>query len=215
MTNQNKLSELQQMVETAIASLSAARQIFRDLGLNTETDPSVYEKAKKVGAATVEGDEKVIEGIFDGQHMVGPDGKRYSVPANYASKSKLVEGDMLKLTITSDGSFVYKQIGPIERSRLVGTLTSDETTGEHRVLAGGKSYKVLLASVTYFKGEPGDEVVILVPKEAQAVWAAVENIIKEGDPKPETIDPVVTAEQVAEANTAAEASAQDDIDDIE
>jgi len=28
---------------------------------------------------------KVIEGVFDGQNMVGSDGKTYPVPANYAS----------------------------------------------------------------------------------------------------------------------------------
>ena len=27
---------------------------------------------------------KVIEGVFDGQAMIGPDGKSYPVPANYA-----------------------------------------------------------------------------------------------------------------------------------
>ncbi|MDZ7744984.1 MAG: hypothetical protein U5K77_04515 [Candidatus Saccharibacteria bacterium] len=66
---------------------------------------------------------KVIEGVFDGQNMVGSDGKTYPVPANYASKSKLVQGDILKLTIADDGAFMYKQIGPIPRKQLVGTLS--------------------------------------------------------------------------------------------
>jgi len=39
-------------------------------------------------------------------------------------------------------------------------------------------FKVLLASITYYKGDENDEVVILVPKDADSVWAAVENIIK-------------------------------------
>ncbi|MFH1426922.1 MAG: hypothetical protein ABIG60_00085, partial [Patescibacteria group bacterium] len=26
---------------------------------------------------------KIIEGVFDGENMIGPDGKQYSVPANY------------------------------------------------------------------------------------------------------------------------------------
>ena len=46
---------------------------------------------------------KIIEGVFDGQIMIGPDGKNYPVPANYASKSKLGEGDILKLTIGDNG----------------------------------------------------------------------------------------------------------------
>ena len=123
---------------------------------------------------------KVIEGTFDGQNMTAPDGKQYSVPANYASKSKLVEGDVLKLTITRDGSFIYKQIGPIDRRRVIGKLIRDDSTGEYRVEAEGQSYRLLLASVTYFKGEAGDEIVILLPEGQPARWAAVENIIKNG-----------------------------------
>lgn len=123
------------------------------------------------------GDAKVIEGVFDGENMIGPDGKQYSVPANYASKSKLVEGDILKLTITNKGTFVYKQIGPIERARVVATLekTADN---EFIALADGKKWKLLTASVTYFRGESGDEAVILVPKNGESKWAAVENIVK-------------------------------------
>src|SRR3989338_7659848 len=56
--------------------------------------------------------ERVGEGTFTGEKMQGDDGKEYTVPANYASKSKLVHGDRLKLTITKSGSFIYKQIGP-------------------------------------------------------------------------------------------------------
>lgn len=121
---------------------------------------------------------RVVEGVFDGQNMIGGDGEHYSVPANYASKSKLVEGDLLKLTILQDGSFVYKQIAPIERRRVVGVLAYDEVSDQYYVLAEGKRWKVLRASITYYKGEPGDEVTIVIPKDAPSQWAAVENIIK-------------------------------------
>lgn len=120
---------------------------------------------------------RIVEGVFDGEGMVGPDGKQYSVLANYASKSKLVEGDIMKLTITPNGTFVYKQIGPIERSRLVGNLEQN-AAGNFTVVVDGHHYKVLTASVTYYKGQAGDEVVILVPKSSQSSWAAVENIVR-------------------------------------
>lgn len=135
---------------------------------------SVVEKARSVA---VSGSGKIIEGVFDGQNMMGPDGKKYPVPANYASKSKLIEGDVLKLTIADDGSFIYKQIGPVERVKKLGMLSQTEN-GEHRVIVDGKSYRVLLASLTYFKAEPGDEVTIVVPKDGDTDWAAVENVIK-------------------------------------
>ena len=138
---------------------------------------SAQRKASTMGSQTMEGDNQVIEGVFDGQQMIGPDGQKYSVPANYASKSKLVEGDMLKLTVTPDGSFVFKQIGPIERDRLSGVLLQDEE-GNYKVVADGMGYRIITASVTYFRGEPGDKAIILVPKNHQSTWAALENIIK-------------------------------------
>lgn len=124
-----------------------------------------------------EGGNKIIEGVFDGESMIGPDGQKYSVPANYASKSKLVEGDMLKLTITPNGGFVYKQIRLVDRKRMVGNLEKS-VDGDYVARAKGRIYKLNQASVTYFKGETGDEVVFLVPKGAQSKWGAVENIIK-------------------------------------
>jgi hypothetical protein len=130
------------------------------------------------GEIVSQANDHIIEGVFDGQEMVGSDGRQYSVPPNYASKSKLVEGDILKLTIQSNGSFLFKQIGPIERDRIIGLLVSDETTQEWKVVADGRKYSVLPASVSYFKGQAGDNAVILIPKSAPSKWAAVENVIR-------------------------------------
>jgi len=117
---------------------------------------------------------KIIEGVFDGQNMVGSDGKTYPVPANYASKSKLVQGDILKLTIADDGSFLYKQIGPIPRKQVVGVL--EQKDGHYFVTVDKKQYRVLLASVTYFKAKPGDQVSVNIPEDdsVNAEWAALE-----------------------------------------
>ena len=121
--------------------------------------------------------ERVIEGVFDGQNMQGNDGEEYPVPPNYASKSKMVEGDVLKLSIGADGSFVYKQIGPVERRREIGPLVVDEH-GNFGIQVDDVTYKVLLASVTFYKAEEGDEITILLPKNAEAEWGAVENVRK-------------------------------------
>lgn len=119
---------------------------------------------------------RVIEGVFDGQYMVGADGKQYLVPPNYASKTKLVEGDMMKLSITPTGAFIYKQISPIVKKRVFGTLGQDEN-GFWHVTDGVHSWRVLNAAVSYFKGGAGDEAVILIPASTPSKWAAVENII--------------------------------------
>lgn len=121
---------------------------------------------------------RVLEGMFDGTSMIGPDGKAYAVPVNYASKSRLVEGDILKLSIKSDGSFLFKQIGPVERRRLVGCLAYDASSNDHVVVCGDTAYKVLAASVSFFKGEVGDKVAVVLPKSSRCVWAAVEHIVK-------------------------------------
>ncbi len=156
---------LKALIEEAETSLGAAKELLISL---VGDDPVMTNTVKEENIG------KVIEGVFDGQNMVGGDGKMYPVPANYASKSKLVQGDILKLTIAEDGSFLYKQIGPIPRKQIVGSLTQKE--GHYIVTVGKKEYRVLLASVTYFKAKPGDQVSINVPDDdtVEVEWAALE-----------------------------------------
>lgn len=123
---------------------------------------------------------KIIEGSFDGQLMIGTDGRQYPVPANYASKSKLVEGDMLKLVITDDGNFIYKQIGPFKRKRLIGILKENPEEGGYIVEAESKNYKVLLAAVTYHHASVGDEIALVIADNDEAQWGAIENVTKKG-----------------------------------
>lgn len=124
--------------------------------------------------------DMIIEGIFDGERMVDFAGKSYQVSPNYASKSKLVEGDPLKLYITHDGKFYYKQLGPVERKTLPGVLRAE---GNHYVIDGddGKVYSVLTASVTYymslFNVRPEDRVMIMVPAQGDAHWAVIDNVL--------------------------------------
>lgn len=166
--NTEKIQSLREMIHNAEQTLQGAKAMLLQL-----------EGKKKVGRKRkVESEEggRIVEGTFDGQIMLGTDGKQYPIPANYASKSKLVQGDMLKLTITEDGSFIYKQIGPAERKTLIGIVHQD-SNGNYFIIADGKPYKVLLASITYFKAEPGDEVALVVPRDLESDWGAIENVI--------------------------------------
>lgn len=199
----SKLELVQQLLESAEGNIRSAKQLLAELYGGPAS--SLREKAKDL---TTSVDGRIVEGVFDGQNMVGSDNKKYPVPANYASKSKLVEGDVLKLTILEDGSFIYKQIGPIRRRKLVGTLALDGE--DYRVLAGGRSYRVLYASVTYFKGQPGDQVTLLVPEEREATWGAVENILQApegGAPGPETLSSTVPAVEAPTTPTPQPAAA--------
>lgn len=159
-----QIKRLRALIQEAETNLAAATELLISLvGDDAKVAPIVQDD--NIG--------KVIEGVFDGQNMVGSDGKMYPVPANYASKSKLVQGDILKLTIADDGTFLYKQIGPIPRKQIVGTLKLE--AGHYFVEVGSKNYRVLLASVTYFKAKPGDQVSVNVPEDDEnAEWAALE-----------------------------------------
>ncbi|TAK03783.1 hypothetical protein EPO34_01305 [Patescibacteria group bacterium] len=133
---------------------------------------------KRQAAEALQGGGQVVEGVFDGCAMVGNDGRSYRVPPNYASKSRLVEGDVLKLCIRADGAHLFKQISPVERRRVTGKVAFDPSTDSYLVSTPGAVYKVLTASITFYRAEPGDEAAVLVPKGAKSVWAAMENVMK-------------------------------------
>ena len=98
-----------------------------------------------------EDDCEVIEGLFDGYFMIGGNQKKYPVPMNYSSKTKLVPGDMLKLKVTPEGKFIYKLIKPVERKHLRALLSK---TDENKFTANtedGKVYFLNQAAVTFFK----------------------------------------------------------------
>jgi len=162
--SEKQVKRLRTLINEAETNLAAAKELLVSM-LGDEEMPMRTAGDEPVG--------KIIEGVFDGQTMHDADGKSYPVPANYASKSKLVEGDILKLTIAEDGSFIYKQIGPVARKQIIGTLVQHD--GAYYVEANGREYRVLLASVTFFRINVGDQVSVIIPEDNRnAEWAAIE-----------------------------------------
>lgn len=163
---EKQVKRLRSLIQEAETNLAAAKELL--ISIIGDDGQVVTPRS-----STEDISGKIIEGVFDGQVMIGPDGKSYPIPANYASKSKLVEGDILKLTIADDGSFIYKQINQVPRKQVIGTVTQHD--GVYYVEANGQEYRILLASVTFFKIAEGDQVTIIVPEDtADASWAAVE-----------------------------------------
>ena len=164
---EKQIKRLRSLLQDAETNLAAAKELLNSvLG-----DGDVITAPRETIVSDPDG--KIIEGVFDGQIMIGPDGKNYPVPANYASKSKLVEGDLMKLTITPDGKFLYKQIGPVERKSVIGTLTHHDD--KYYVEVAGREFEILYASVTYFHLREGSQVSVVIPaKNDDAAWAAVE-----------------------------------------
>lgn len=163
---EKQVKRLRSLIQEAETNLAAAKELLISIVGDDGSIVTPRSNQPDVGG-------KIVEGVFDGQIMIGPDGKSYPVPANYASKSKLVEGDIMKLTIADDGGFIYKQIGPTQRRQIIGTLTQHD--GAYYVETNGREYRILLASVTYFHLAIGDQVTIIVPEDnPEATWAAVE-----------------------------------------
>ena len=107
--------------------------------------------------------------------MLWSDSNTYPVPVNYASKSKMVQWDKLKLTIEASWKMLYKQIAPIERDTKTWLLTKEKE--KYQVIADWKTYNVLTAAVTHFKWEIWDKVTILIPSWKDATFAAIDVVI--------------------------------------
>lgn len=163
------LRSIQHQVNTLLVRLEGRAVV----SVSTNTVVRPYHEAGE----SFSSQEKILEGAFTGEKMLGNDGVEYSVPPNYASKSKLVVGDTMKLTITRSGAFIYKQIHQVERRRVVGALAFDAETKKWTVAADGLAYRVLTASISFYRGQPGDEVVLLVPADRVSDWGAVDNVV--------------------------------------
>ena len=146
-------------------------EAFADIATNTgETKEEVVNENEE--------NMEVIEGVFDGYFMTGTDQKKYPVPMNYSSKTKLVPGDKLKLKILEDGKFIYKLIQPVERKHIRAILTKTEENKFVAITDERKTYFLNQAAVTFFKGKPGDELYILINDKEDLGFAAIEAVIK-------------------------------------
>ncbi len=164
------LREIQRLVQEVLTALNSPTSF---------TSATPIERAVSIPVTTSDTLElnKILEGHFNGEKMIGDDSREYNVPPNYASKSKLVTGDRMKLTISPTGAFIYKQIGPIERKRVIGTLQYEDTHNRWTVATPEATYKVLPASISFYKGKVGDEVILFVPEHTPAEWGAVDQLI--------------------------------------
>ncbi len=167
------LRALSELINTAERSLHHAKHLMSQM-----LGKKVSEEETPMPAglhAYKHGKSKVIEGVFNGRDMIGADKKIYPVPANYASKSKIVEGSKLKVTIKADGSFQYKIIDQIDFDMMTGTLIKDGD--KFTVITQSGLYQVIPASVTYLQAKIGDRVSIRVPHGIKANYATIDALV--------------------------------------
>lgn len=171
-----RIAAIRDFIDASEKSLKNAKKLLKEILEEENIDLSADMSLDTKGLNKYEsGESKIIEGVFTGEEMLGVDNHKYSVPVNYASKSKLVQGDKMKLTIDGSGKMLYKQIKQIERETKVGLLTQDK--GKYQVVSDGVSYDVLTAAVTHFKAQIGDTVTVLIPAGKEATFGAIEAVM--------------------------------------
>lgn len=117
------------------------------------------------------------EGTFDGQYLVAPDGRKTEVPGNYAAKSRLVCGDVLKV-FADNGRQVFKQIDKVERKKIEGVLTKKE--GKWYILADAGSYRILDVAAEFNQAQLNDKVSAFIPlNNLNSSFAALDKVYKE------------------------------------
>lgn len=166
---------LSKIENDAVKARALIQKLYGDQGVSIADAAAPKQSATE---ATEEGENiKVVEGSFDGNFMQWGDGKIYPVPMNYASKTKLIPGDMLKLRIMEDGKLVYKLIAPAPRKYVKAKLSKTEEGKFIALTEEGKTYSLNQAAVSFFKGNIGNEMSIIVNASEENNSAAIEALI--------------------------------------
>ena len=176
MENKKTIEAIVDFIVTAEKSIKNAKKLLKDLADSNDVDlKSEVDLSTKWLETYTNQESKIIEWVFTGSEMLWSDWNKYPVPANYASKSKMVQWDRLKLTIDKKGKMMYKQIAPIERE--IKTWLVVKEKDKYQVIADGKTYDLLTAAVTHFKANIWDKISIIVPAWKTATFAAIEAVI--------------------------------------
>lgn len=157
--------------KSVISAKKLLKEMMEDEGVEITNAPISTEWLSMWG----EWEDKYIEWVFTWEDMLGADGIKYPVPWNYASKSKLVQWDKMKVIIDSHWKMKYKQTAQIDRETKVWLLTKDWT--KYQAVVEWETYNLITAAVTHYKANIWDTITVIVPKWKEATFAAVETIV--------------------------------------
>ena len=162
----NKKSDIQK-IRTVLKNVERELAIVFEVLDRVQTLAPVKDYTDAVG----------IEGAFDGEFMVCTDGRKFSVPANYAAKSRLVYGEQLKM-FEDGGKTLFKQMSKVEKEKPEAVLNKKE--GKWYAITKTGTYKVLDVAANFNNAKVGDKAVIILPKgNAGVPFAALEKILRE------------------------------------
>ena len=161
-TNEKSLDTLKRLVSAAYSNLERISHIIEKI--EQEQRRELYKNIPGV------------EGVYDGQYLLGEDGKKYEVPANYAAKSRLVYGDKLKM-IEEVGKTLFKQLEKVERKKLEGVLSKKE--GKWYVLTNEGTFKISDVAAEFNNAALNEKAVVIVPAgNVTAEFAALDRIVR-------------------------------------
>lgn len=176
MENKKTIEAIVDFITTAEKSIKNAKKLLKDLANNNSINlNSEFDYNTKWLESFQTKESKIVEWVFTWSEMLWSDSVKYPVPANYASKSKIVQWDKLKLTIDNHWRMIYKQISPIERE--IKTWLVAKEKEKYIVVSDWKTYNLLTAAVTHFKANIWDKISIIVPAWKEATFAAIEAVI--------------------------------------
>jgi hypothetical protein len=173
MLQDKQIKALRDLIQSAENSIRSARKML-DIAMG-DTSREEFDINTNELTSYQSGDDKIVEWVFTGDSMLGPDGAVYPVPQNYSSKSLLVQGSRLKATIESHGGIKYKIIEEIPFETSIGIVTKNGD--KYEITTDTKTYRVLMAAITFHKCAIGDTVSIRTPKWKDATYAVIESII--------------------------------------
>ena len=175
MENKKTIEAIVDFIVTAEKSIKNAKKLLKDLANNNEIKLDVeVDLSTKWLESYTDKESKIIEWVFTAE-MLCSDWNTYPVPANYASKSKMVQWDKLKLTIDNLWKMTYKQIQPIERE--IKTWLVVKEKDKYQVVADGKTYDLLTAAGPHFKAQIWDKISIIIRSWKPASCAASVGVI--------------------------------------
>lgn len=182
-----KISSILSLIEISQNNLKLAKEQLlafageKDIALTMTTDSEAVRRA--VNPEEYDALE-VVEGHFDGENMIGDNGKSYPVPPNYASKTQLIIGDRMKRILTTTRES-FKLIKPAERQRVVGEFQIDPNQDIYMVVVDGldQPVRVLKASATFAMKNLGlqisDKVAVIIPKDSTPIWGALSSVVSD------------------------------------
>jgi hypothetical protein len=174
MHDENKIKALRDLIHSAQTSINSAKKIINSL-LNEDSEDDSLEYDTSALSVYNSWDIQIVEWVFTGDAMLGPDGNTYPVPQNYASKSLLVQGSKLKAIIEQNGKIKYKIIGEIPYETQIGIITKNGD--KYQINTDKKTYNVLMAAITFHKCDIWDSVTIRIPEGKNATYAVIEAVI--------------------------------------